>query len=371
MNQNIKALDELGQSLWYDNMRRGLLDNGEIQSLIQSGTIRGITSNPTIFEKAIAASSDYDDALRLLVEGGADPDAIYLALVEEDISRAAVLLRPVYEQSMAVDGYVSLEVAPQLAHDTEGTVREALRLAALIHKPNLMVKVPGTAAGVPAIRELTAQGLSINVTLLFSLSQYEAVAMAYLEGLEQRVARGLRVSNIASVASFFVSRVDTLIDKRLKAEFPAREEELRGRAAVANARLAYALGKKIFSGPRWEAIAAAGGRPQRLLWASTGTKDPRYSDTLYVDELIGRDTVNTVPPATLDAFLDHGKPDATLERDLEGADELIGTLKALGIDLEEVGVVLQKEGVESFSKSMTTLMQAISERRRTLLGSAQ
>jgi len=363
MNERIQKLRELGQSLWYDNMRRGLLVNGELAGLIHDGTIQGVTSNPTIFEKAIAASSDYDSAFAALVAQGKTADKIYLALVEEDIRTTADLLRPVHEATGAVDGFVSLEVSPLLAHDTEGTIRDAVSLAALLDRPNVMIKVPGTPEGVPAIRELTSRGISINVTLLFSLSQYEAIAAAYIEGLEARVARGEPIDRIASVASFFVSRVDTLIDKRLSREFPAQEEALRGQAAIANARMADALGKELFSGARWDRIAAQGGRPQRLLWASTGTKDPRYSDTLYVDELIGPDTVNTVPPATLNAFLDHGTPTLSLTRGVAEARVLIARLNELHIDLEEVGRVLQAEGVASFSQSMNTLMKAISDRR--------
>lgn len=369
VNAQVAKTTALGQSLWYDNIRRSFLaPGGEMYEFIHDGVIVGVTSNPSIFEKAIAASSDYDTDFAALVKQGADADAIYLALVKEDIGKTADLLRPIYDRTKAADGFVSIEVSPHLAHDTEDTVKEALHLSAVLNRPNIMVKVPGTPAGVPAIRALTQAGLSINVTLLFSLSQYEAIARAYIDGIEARVAAGEPVSHIASVASFFVSRVDSLVDKRLSKEHPALESSLRGKAAIANAKLAFELGKSLFSGERWEKLAAAGARPQRLLWASTSTKDPRYPDTLYLDELIGPNTVNTVPPATLKAYLDHGKPRASLTEGLAEAKALVAQLKTLGIDLEQVGQVLQEEGVASFAASMTTLMQAIVARRQAALG---
>ncbi|MFM7204235.1 MAG: transaldolase [Myxococcota bacterium] len=370
MNPRIEQLQQRGQSLWYDNVRRSFLaPGGEMHTFITEQTVLGVTSNPTIFEKAIAASSDYDDAFAALVAQGADADTIYTALVVDDIRRTADLLLPTYEQHHKRDGYVSIEVSPLLANNTERTVAEALSLYAQVGRPNVMIKVPGTDAGIPAIRALTAAGISVNVTLLFSLSQYEAIANAYLEGLAERAAAGHRLEDIASVASFFVSRVDTLIDKRLAAQHPAQSEQLRGQAAIANAKLAYARGKQLFSGPAWEKRVAQGAQAQRLLWASTGTKDPRYSDTLYVDELIGAETVNTVPPATLKAFLDHGSVRPSLEQGLESAQHLVERLAERGISLEEVGQVLQQEGVVAFEQSFRTLMQAIESRRQRALQS--
>lgn len=369
MNANVAVLKEIGQSLWYDNIRRSfLLPGGEMATLIHDRNVVGVTSNPSIFEKAIAASSDYDAEFQALVAAGKDADEIYLALVEADIRQTADLLRPIYDETHAVDGYVSVEVAPERAHDTDATINEGVYLYQLIQRPNVMIKVPGTQAGVPAIRALTAKGLSINVTLLFSLSQYEAVANAYIEGLEARLEAGQPLSGIASVASFFVSRVDTLIDKVLDQSHPTHAEALRGKAAIANAKLAYALGHQIFSGPRWEKLAANGAKPQRLLWASTSTKDPRYPETLYLDELIGKDTVNTVPPATLRAFFHKGSPRNSLAEGVNEARAHVEKLERMNIVLEEVGAQLQKEGVEAFEKSMNTLMDAIRTRREKMLG---
>lgn len=363
MNSRIGRLDALGQSLWYDNIRRSfLLPGGEMAEFIQDGSVKGVTSNPTIFEKAVAESQDYDAVFAAHAGKGAAPDAVYLELASEDIRRTAELLLPVYEATGGVDGYVSMEVSPHLAGDTAGTVAEALKLVELLGCKNLMIKVPGTAAGVPAIRELTRRGVSINVTLLFNLQQYTAIAEAWLEGLEARLAEGLPISGIASVASFFVSRVDSLIDKQLELRHPEEVERLRGKAAIANARLAFIRSQALFGGERWERLKSAGAQVQRLLWASTGTKDKRYSDTLYVDALIGPETVNTVPPATLRAFLDHGNPDATLATGLEEAQAVALELSALGLDLEACGEQLQQEGVVAFEKSMRTLMGAIEKR---------
>jgi len=368
MNPNVAVLNTIGQSLWYDNIRRTfLMPGGEMAMLIAERSVVGVTSNPSIFEKAIAASGDYDAEFQTLVQKGASADDIYQALVEGDIRLTADLLHPIYLETQTRDGYVSVEVSPNMAHNTEGTIQEGLHLYQLIQRPNVMIKVPGTEAGVPAIRALTEQGVSVNVTLLFSLSQYEAIATAYIEGLEARLAAGKPLTSIASVASFFVSRVDTLIDKVLETSHSDRSEALRGKAAIANAKLAYELGNKLFSGPRWEKLAAAGAQAQRLLWASTSTKDPRYKETLYVDELIGRDTVNTVPPATLKAFLKSGNPRNSLVEGLEAARAHVAVLEGLGISLEAVGVQLQKEGVAAFAQAMNTLMDAIRTRREAAL----
>jgi len=359
MNEKIKTLRDAGQSLWYDNMQRVLLTGGRMAQMIDGGIIQGVTSNPTIFEKAISGLADYAGSFEALAKDGKDVTGIYLGLVEEDIRLTADLLRPIHQDTQALDGFVSLEVSPHLAHDAQGTIDDAMSLVGLLDRPNVMIKVPGTQEGVQAIRELTFKGISINVTLLFSLAQYEAVARAYMEGLEARLANGGAVDHIASVASFFVSRVDTMVDQRLEAEVPERADILRGKAAIANAKMAYRLGQELFSGSRWEKVAARGGRPQRLLWASTGTKDPRYSDTLYVDSLIGPGTVNTVPPHTLDAFMDHGKPAPNLLKGLEEAMDLVDTLDRHGIRMDDVGRKLQTAGIASFATSMDSLLNVI------------
>jgi transaldolase/glucose-6-phosphate isomerase len=366
---------ELGQSIWYDNLRRGLLSSGELASLVEAG-VRGLTSNPTIFEKAIVSSKDYDEALQKLVAAGHTPTEIYEALAVEDIRGACDLLLPVFNQSAGVDGRVSLEVLPELAANTEQTVSEGLRLAHLVGRPNVMIKVPATPEGVPAVRALTAQGVSVNVTLIFSLRQYETVIEAYVAGLEDRVATGGKLDNLTSVASFFVSRVDAACDKLLGEKTKSggaealRAEGLLGKVAIANAKLAYEIYGKLVASPRWKALVARGASPQRLLWASTGTKDPRYADTMYVDALIGPDTVDTVPPATLAAFIDHGTPTASLLTDLEGARATIAELKVLGVDLGRVCDGLLADGVKSFKASMTTLIGAVTERRATVPAAA-
>ncbi len=366
---------ELGQSIWYDNLRRSLLGSGALAALVAKG-VRGLTSNPTIFEKAIVASSDYQDALARLVANGASAIAIYEDLVLEDIRGACDVLRPAYDDSEGVDGRVSLEVLPELAASTDRTVAEGVRLAGLVDRPNVMIKVPATPEGIPAIRALTAAGVSVNVTLIFSLLQYEEVLEAYIEGLEDRVAAGGSLAGLCSVASFFVSRVDSSCDKLLNEKAAAepalasRAQALLGKVAIANAKLAYEIYQRTIASSRWTKLVAAGARPQRLLWASTGTKDPRYPDTYYVDALIGSDTVNTVPPATLDAFADHGDPSSRLTDDLEVARAQIAELAAVGVDLSRVCHALLTDGVKSFNTSMDTLMGAIVARRAALLETA-
>ena len=363
---------ELGQSIWYDNIRRGLISSGELKALIDQGVL-GITSNPTIFEKAIAASKDYDEAFRGLVAAGRSTPEIYEALAVDDIRAACDLLLPAYQKTAGVDGRVSLEVLPELSANTEQTVSEGLRLAKLVGRPNVMIKVPATPEGLPAIRALTAAGVSVNVTLIFSLDQYRDVFDAYIDGIEQRLATGGSLEGIASVASFFVSRVDSVCDKQLEdkiksgsADEKARAQALMGTIAIANAKLAYEIYAQVLASPRWKALAAKGARPQRLLWASTGTKDPRYSDVMYLNGLIGADTVNTVPPATLAAFLDHGTPAPTLGAGLEEARAQIADLAKLGIDLGRVCRGLLADGVKSFLSSMDTLLGVISARRAAL-----
>ncbi len=360
---------ELGQSIWYDNIRRGLITSGELQALIDQGVV-GITSNPSIFEKAISASRDYDLALRELVATGMGTAEIYEALAIDDIRAACDRLTPIFRDTAGIDGRVSLEVLPSLAANTAQTISEGLRLARVVARPNVMIKVPATAEGLPAITALTAAGVSVNVTLIFGLDQYRQVFDAYISGLEQRLAAGGKLDEVASVASFFVSRVDSACDKLLaekskaanSAPDRARAEALLGKAAIANAKLAYDLFGTIVNSARWQALATRGARPQRLLWASTGTKDPRYSDTMYLDGLIGKDTVNTVPPATLVAFLDHGRPTPTLATGVAEARAQIAGLAELGIDLDRVCRGLLEDGVKAFATSMTGLLGVIGER---------
>jgi transaldolase/glucose-6-phosphate isomerase len=359
----LHQLTDLGQAIWLDYIRRSFITSGDLQALIDEG-LRGVTSNPTIFEKAIAGSTDYDDALYRLVEEGKTVEEIYEALVLDDIRRAADLLRPVYDQTDGADGYVSLEVSPTLAHDTKGTVVEARRFFAALDRPNVMIKVPATPAGIPAIEILIGEGINVNVTLMFSLAHYEAVAEAYIAGLEKLAADGGDLSKVASVASFFVSRVDTAVDRALEAIGTPQAVALQGKIAIANAKVAYARFKEVFSGQRWERLAAQGARVQRPLWASTSAKNPLYPDTLYVDGLIGPDTVNTVPPATLNAFRDHGTVALTLEAGLE---EARAQLAQLGADLDAITQKLQDDGVAAFAKSFESLMATIAEKREQLL----
>jgi transaldolase len=362
---NAQRAHELGQSIWYDNVQRKLLRSGHFKGLVDAG-VRGCTSNPTIFEKAIAGSTDYDEALQRLVAEGRSVDEIYLDLVRQDIRDTADILRPIYDSSNGADGYVSIEVSPELARDTEATVSEAQRLHRVIERPNLMIKIPATEQGLPAVTRTIAAGISVNVTLIFSVEQYRRVALAYIEGLAQAAQAGKDLSRIASVASFFISRIDSAVDAQLKDKGTAGSSLL-GKAAIANGKQAYALFKELFRGPRFAALQQRGARPQRVLWASTGTKNPAYPDTLYVDQLIGPETVNTVPPQTLDAFQDHGNPSSTLEQGHAEADRVIDDLRQLGIPLEPVCQKLLDEGVTAFAKSMASLMDVIASRRQLLL----
>ncbi len=355
----VEKLHALGQSLWYDNIQRRLLENGELQAMIARGEVRGLTSNPSIFHNAIAKSHDYDSALIPLAWAGWSAEQIFWELVIEDIRQACHLLHPIYEESNGEDGYVSIEVSPFLAHDTHATLAQAQELWARLAQPNLMVKIPATRAGLPAIRGAIAAGLNINVTLIFSLSRYLEVMEAYRRGLEERLAAGRPIHHIASVASFFVSRLDTKVDARLPEGSP-----LRGRAAIANAKLAYQEFLHFFQGERWERLRSQGARLQRPLWASTSTKNPAYPDTLYVDGLIGPHTVNTVPPSTLQAFREHGKADLTLTREVEQAREILAALEQQGISMAEVAQELEDEGVKAFADSMRALLQTLEERRQ-------
>ncbi len=364
----LQELAEQGQSVWYDNIRRALLDSGEMADLIEQG-VTGVTSNPTIFEKAIAGSVDYDGALHELVEQKLEVAQIYERLVLDDIARTADLLRPIYDQTQGLDGFISIEVNPMLAYDSQGTILEAKQLFKELGRPNVMIKVPATNEGVAAVRTLIGEGINVNVTLIFSIEHYAAVAEAYLAGLEDRLAAGEKDLQVASVASFFISRVDSAVDRALGgigADATAASE-LKGRAGVANAKVAYVRFKEIYSGERWERLAAKGARVQRPLWASTSTKNPTLPDTLYVDSLIGSDTVNTIPPATLQSFIDHGTVSPSLEEGVEAAEAHLERLLGMGVDLASITDDLQEEGVSAFARSFDALMNAIALKRERLL----
>ncbi|HIM55870.1 MAG TPA: transaldolase [Candidatus Latescibacteria bacterium] len=369
MSNPLLELRQQGQSVWYDNIGRGMIMSGEMQRLISEDGVRGMTSNPAIFEKAISGSSEYTGTLRQLVASGRTSLQIYEAIAIQDIQWAADVLLPVYEESEGRDGFISLEVSPRLADDTAATVEEALRLAGEVGRRNLMIKVPGTTAGVPAVEQLIAEGLNINITLLFSRKNYVEVAAAYVAGLETLAARGGQLSSVASVASFFVSRIDAMVEDRIQTRLAeggtARDRvalrSLLGKVAIANAKLAYAHYREFTSEDRWQRLAARGARPQRLLWASTSTKNPAYRDVLYVEELIGPDTVNTLPQATLESFRDHGLVRPSL---LEGVDEcrdVMDGLEELGISMEEVTDQLQKDAVRLFVEPFDSLLQAIED----------
>ncbi len=363
----LKALhEEQGQSVWLDFIERGMLEDGGLGRWIDEDGIRGVTSNPSIFNKAITGGNRYDAAMAaaLAEDPAMSAEALYETLAVGDIRLAADTLRPVYEASGGEDGYVSLEVSPRLARDTEGTIAEARRLWARVDRPNLMIKVPATDEGIPAIEELIAGGINVNATLMFSMRHYENVARAYINGLE----RCDRPGSVASVASFFVSRVDTAVDGELEAVGTPEAVALRGKAAVANSRLVYERFLEIFHGEEFAAVRRRGARVQRPLWASTSTKNPAYPDTKYVQELIGPETVNTIPLATLEAFRDHGRPVRTLDGDFEGARAVLEALPSLGIDLEAVTEQLQVDGVRAFAEAFDGLLAALEERRRSLGG---
>ena len=360
----LKQLARFGQSIWLDYIRRSLMTSGELRRMVDEDGLGGMTSNPSIFEKAIAGGEEYADYLaQLRTDKTLDAKGIYEGLAIRDIQDAADVLRPVYTRTNRHDGYVSLEVAPFLAHKTQETIDEAFRLWKTVDRPNLMIKIPGTPAGVPAIETVLREGVNVNVTLLFAQEMYEEVAWAYVRALEQRSAKGLDLAGIAGVASFFVSRIDTAVDGMIDARLPQANveqrkllESVRSKVAIANAKLAYERYQRIFSGPRWEPLAAKGAQPQRVLWASTSTKNPKLRDVLYIEELIGKDTVNTIPPATYDAFRDHGKPRASLTEDVEGARRLMADLDAAGISMEAVTADLVAAGVKQFEDAFTKLL---------------
>lgn len=363
-NDNLlRRLGALGQSVWLDYIRRDLIDSGGLARLVRDDGVRGVTSNPSIFEKAISGSRDYAGLIADASRQGRSAKAIYEQLAIRDIRDAADVLRTVHAESGARDGFVSLEVSPVLANDTEGTVDEARRLWREVGRGNLMIKVPGTPAGIPAIRELIGDGINVNVTLLFSQAAYEQAAKAYVSGLEALAGRGGNLGGVASVASFFVSRIDTAIDAELERKMAGSADAglagLRGRAAIANAKLAYRIYRDIVAGDRWRALAAKGAQPQRLLWASTSTKNPNYRDVIYVEELVGRDTVNTIPPATLDAFRDHGRVRESLVEDLEGARQVFAELQRQGISFASVTDRLLDEGVKLFADAFEKLLAAV------------
>jgi transaldolase len=353
----LEKLSELGQSVWIDYLSRNLLHSGELERMMREDAVVGVTSNPTIFQKAISAGDAYDEQLREVLAEVRDPKEIFLRLAVQDVSEALDLLRKVWDEGSGKDGYVSLEVDPNLAYDTEATVAEAVRLHALVDKPNLFVKIPATKPGLPAIEDMIAKGKSINVTLIFSLQRYMEVARAYIRGLERLVAGGGDPSTVTSVASFFVSRVDTETDKRL--DEIGGHDSLKGRLAIANAKLAYQRYQELFSGEKWEFLAAKGATPQRPLWASTSTKNPDYRDVMYVEELIGPMTVNTMPEETIKAFQDHGKVAATLEQGIDEAEQLFEDLAKAGIDYDDVTQTLEQEGVEKFADSFSELIEGI------------
>ena len=362
----LRDLSAAGQSVWYDNIRRDMITSGELVRLVEEDDLRGITSNPAIFEKAISGSDAYRGALRKYTAAGLTPLQIYEAIAIEDIQLAADVLLKVYDRTEGRDGYVSLEVSPHLAHDTEGTVDEALRLAGEVGRPNVMIKVPGTPAGIPAVERLIGEGVNVNITLLFARDNYIEVAQAYLAGLEALAAKGGRLSEVASVASFFISRIDSLVDERIDEALKSASGDkamqfqgLKGKVAIANAKLAYAYYEELLVGERWQQLAAQGARSQRLLWASTSTKNPDYRDVLYVEELIGLDTVNTMPEATYNAFKDHGIVVAgTLQQGVvDGA--FMADLEMLGISMKEVTDKLQSDAVRLFVEPFDQLLTAI------------
>ncbi|QNA85099.1 transaldolase [Sphingomonas sp. So64.6b] len=358
----LNELEAQGQAVWLDFVDRKFLAEGGLQKLVDEDGLTGVTSNPSIFEKAMGHGDAYDAALAEY--DAANPDASTMARYEhlaiQDIQAAADTLRPVYDRLGAKDGYVSLEVSPYLANDTDATIAEAAKLWSEVDRPNLMIKIPGTPAGVPAIAATIDAGINVNVTLLFSIEAYKAVALAFVAGLEKRAERSEPIDRIASVASFFVSRIDTKIDDAIDAGTGGEDAKaVRGKVAIANAKLAYAWYQDFVASDRWQALAARGAMPQRLLWASTGTKNPDYPDTLYLDTLIGKDTVNTVPPKTMDAFRDHGTVAATLAADVEGARHVLAEAERLGLDLDGVTATLVEEGVHSFAKAFDDLLGAI------------
>jgi transaldolase len=364
-DSRLHQLSELGQSVWIDSLSREWLRTGELRRMMDEDAVVGVTSNPTIFQKAMSEGAWYDEQLREVLAEEDDPREIFLRLAFDDIREACDLLRTVWDGTEGQDGYVSLEVEPGLAHDTEGTIEQAQRFHDTVDRPNLYVKIPATAAGVPAIEEMIARGKKINVTLIFGLDRYAEVAEAYIRGLERLVESSGDPRSVTSVASFFVSRVDTEADKRLDAV--GGHDELKGRLAIANAKLAYQRYQEIFSGPRWDALDARGASTQRCLWASTSTKNPEYRDVMYVEELLGPETVNTMPEETIRAFQDHGLAELTLTKDVDQARKLFMDLREVGIDYDDVTDTLEREGVQKFADSFEELLEGITAKRGELV----
>jgi transaldolase len=370
----IKQLLGLGQSVWQDDISREMLHSGFLQRQVDEVGIRGVTSNPTIFEKAISSGNEYDDQISHLLRSGKSPAQIFEALEVKDIQDACDVLRPIYDADDGADGFISIEVFPDAARDPDATREQVRRLWDEVDRPNLMVKIPGTVEGAPVIQEMLAEGKNINITLLFSINNYERVALGYVAALEQRLAAGQPVDRIASVASFFVSRVDTLVDQMVQEKIDATSDEhekaklksLLGKIAIANAKLAYEKFQQIFEGPRFVALREAGAKVQRPLWASTGTKNPEYSDVLYIDTLIGPNTVNTMPRATIKAFLDHGMVRRTVDQHLDEAHKQMQDLAAVGIDIDQVTSQLEDEGIEKFIKSYDELLAGVEQKRSAM-----
>jgi len=360
MENRVKSIHSFGQSIWLDFIARSIINSGELKKLIDEDGIRGVTSNPAIFEKAITSSSDYDQDIRELAEKTSDNEEIFFGVAIKDIQSAADLFKGVYEESNGEDGYVSLEVSPFLALNTEKTAAQAVELWEKVDRKNVMIKIPGTKPGLSAIRDSIAKGININVTLLFGLPRYEEVALAYIEGLEQHLAAGHHIAHISSVASFFLSRIDVLVDPLLDEK---GAPELKGEVAIASAKKAYEIYKRVFSGPRWEKLAAQGAKPQRLLWASTSSKNPAFKDTKYVEALIGPETVDTVPLETVEAFRDHGVAANTLETGIEQATTTLAKLQEIGIDIDAITQQLEDEGIEKFNKPFEKLLQAIEDQK--------
>lgn len=361
----LRQLGTLGQSIWLDYIRRDLIVSGELRRLIEDDGLRGMTSNPSIFEKAIVGSHDYDEDIRVMVRDGKGVKAIYEALSQRDVQIAADEFRPLYDRTDGTDGYVSLEVNPHLAHDTKGTMEEARRLWAALNRPNVFIKVPATAEGLPVIQQLISEGINVNVTLLFGIPRYRQVAEAYLAGVEARAVQAKPLKTVASVASFFVSRIDALVDPLLEERIAQGRgqadvaKQVHGQVAIASAKVAYQVYKTMFGSDRFRKLADKGARTQRLLWASTGTKNQEYSDVKYIESLIGRDTVNTVPVETLNAYRDHGEPKARLEQEVVKAHWMLDRLPELGICIDTVTQQLEDEGVQKFSKAFDELMEAL------------
>jgi len=366
MSNSLVELSKYGQSIWLDNINRSMLNKGELKNLVDEIGLKGVTSNPSIFQKAISQGSDYDEQLKKLLMKNRNISAkdLYEAIAVKDIQDVADVLLQVYEKTKGIDGYVSLEVSPDLAFETAATIEEARRLFKWVNRPNVMIKIPATQEGIPAITQTISEGINVNVTLIFSPKMYEEVVNAYISGLEKRVAKGAPIDRIASVASFFISRIDSLTDKLLEQK---GNKELQGKAAIDNAKLVYQTSKGIFSSERFKKLAAKGAKKQRLLWASTSTKNPAYLDVLYVEELIGADTVNTVPPATIKAYLDHGKPEQRIENSVDVSASNMKKLKEAGINFEEVTAQLLTEGVKLFADAFTDLLKGVEKKKEEYL----